>query len=265
MNSCLYECQIMHERIVPQRYGFTHKMFMFYLDLDEVESLAQKLRWFGLERFNLFGFYPQDHLKVEGKNLKESILEFLSNRGVDLSGGRIMLLTHLRTFGYIFNPVSFYFCFDQAGNPSCVVAEVGNTYREMKPYFIGSECWQENSFKLRTTKYFYISPFIDLDAQVDFNLKIPAEKLHLRIDDYDSAASNAQRLLVTALHGTAQPLSDKALLLYSRRFPLITLKVITLIHWHAFRLWLKGIGWLKKSDNSELQQGIYNGKSDSSN
>lgn len=263
MNSCLYECQIMHERIVPQRYGFTHNIFMFYVDLDEVETLAKRLRWFGSERFNLFSFYEQDHLKFAGKNLKQSILEFLSMRGIDLDGGRIMLLTHLRTLGHVFNPVSFYFCFDRDGNPKCVVAEVGNTFGEIKPYFLGADCWQENSFKLRTTKYFYISPFIDLDAQVDFNLKIPAQKLHLRIDDYESAATNAPRLLVTALHGTAEPLTDRALLIYSLRFPLITLKVIALIHWHAFRLWLKGIGWLKKSDNPELQQGIYNGKSDS--
>ena len=145
MNSHLYECQIMHERIVPKRYGFTHNIFMFYVDLDEVESLAKRLRWFGSERFNLFSFYEQDHLKFAGKNLKQSILEFLSKRGVELEGGRIMLLTHLRTLGHVFNPVSFYFCFDRAGNPKCVVAEVGNTFGEIKPYFLGADCWQENS------------------------------------------------------------------------------------------------------------------------
>ena len=126
MNSSLYECEVMHHRLEPERYRFVHRMFMFYLDLDEVEALGKRLRWLSCGRFNLYSFRDGDHLQYGGMSLKESLLEYLRVRNISLEGGKIMLMTSLRTFGYVFNPVSFYFCFNAAGQPICAIAEPTN-------------------------------------------------------------------------------------------------------------------------------------------
>jgi hypothetical protein len=257
MNSRLYECSVMHHRLEPARHRFRHKIFMFYLDLDEIEVLSARLRGFSHGRFNLYSFRDGDHLRCGGTRLKESILAYLRARGVSLEGGKIMLLTSLRCFGYVFNPVSFYFCFDGTGRPVCVIAEVNNTFGEMKLYFIGPECFQEEAFRLRTGKYFYISPFTNLDISVDFNLPVPGERVALRIDDYQ----DGRRILLTSLTGRSLALTDRNLLRCALRYPFVTLQVIALIHWHGLRLLLKRIPYHKKKTNSELQRGILNGKS----
>jgi len=256
MNSSLYECAVMHQRLEPERYRFMHRIFMFYLDLDEIETLTQRLRWLSHGGFNLFSFRDGDHLQCGGKRLKESILEYLRARQVSLEGGKIMLMTSLRSFGYVFNPVSFYFCFDAAGRPVCAIAEVNNTFGEMKPYFIGPACFREEAFRLRTGKYFYISPFTDLDIRVDFNLRVPGDRLSLRIDDYQ----DERRILLTSLTGRRRELTDRNLLRCALRYPFVTLQVIALIYWHALRLFLKRIPYHKKNANPENQRGIFDGK-----
>ncbi|MBL8190127.1 MAG: DUF1365 domain-containing protein [Acidobacteria bacterium] len=265
MNSCLYECQIMHQRFLPQRYGFVHRLFMFYLDLDELEQQSERLRWFSLERWNLFSFRAADHLQIDRQTTKASLLQWLAERGVRLAAdARVMLLTHMRVLGYVFNPVSFYFCFDTAGQPLCAVAEVNNTFGETKLYLLDPGTWRENAFQARQSKHFYISPFLELDVFVDFDLRVPTQSLRLRIDDYDGGATTAQRILATCLTGTAQALTDGELLRAAFRFPLVTMQVIALIHWHALRLWWKGMPWHAKAANPELQKGILHGKSRSS-
>ncbi|MFN0123478.1 MAG: DUF1365 domain-containing protein [Blastocatellia bacterium] len=259
MNSRLYECQVMHQRLAPQRYGFVHRVFMFYLDLDELDMLSRRLRWFSRGRFNLYSFRDGDHLHNGARDVKQSLLPWLAERGVETKGLRLMLLTHVRMLGYVFNPVSFYFCFDAADCPVCVVAEVSNTFGEMKPYFLGADCWRENAFRLRTDKHFYISPFIDLTAQVDFNLEIPDAELRLRLDDYVAGEEGARRLLATSLTGKSLPLTDGMLMRQALCYPLLTLRVIALIHWHALVLWVRGAAWLRKADHPELQTGHYRG------
>jgi uncharacterized protein len=255
MNSSLYNCAVMHHRLAPARHRFVHLMFMFYLDLDEIARLDAGLRWLSAGRFNLFSFRESDHMQCAGMGLKESILAYLRTQGVSIEGGRIMLLTHLRTLGHVFNPVSFYFCFDAAGRPVCAIAEVHNTFGETKPYFLGPDCLREGTFQLRTGKYFYISPFSALDVQVDFNLRTPGERLALRVDDYDAGA----RTLLTALTGRRQELTDRNLLRNALRYPFVTVQVIALIHWHALRLFLKGIPYHKKDANPEDQRGRFDG------
>jgi DUF1365 family protein len=246
----------MHHRLRPRQYRFVHRIFMFYLDLDEIEALDRTLRWLSRDRFNLFSFRDGDHLQRAGGGLKESLLEYLQAHQVSLEGGRIMLLTSLRCFGYVFNPVSFYFCFDAAGRPVCTIAEVNNTFGETKLYFIGPDCFRGEVFHQRTEKYFYISPFTDLDIRVEFNLRVPGERLNLRIDDYQEE----RRILLTSLSGRRHALTDRNLLRCALRYPFVTLQVIALIHWHALRLFLKRIPYHKKNANPDLQRGLFNGK-----
>jgi hypothetical protein len=124
----------------------------------------------------------------------------------------------------------------------------------MKPYFLGADTMQNGQFKLNTTKYFYVSPFIDMDTNFDFDLRIPNEKLQLKIDDYDKGG---KRFFISTLSGNRRPLKDSTLLLYFFSFPLITLKVIGLIHWQALKLWLKKLPYHKKGADLELQKEVY--------
>jgi hypothetical protein len=232
---------------------------MFYLDLDEIDNLTKRLWFLSRNRFNLFGFKDSDHLElpldnpVKGFTVKQNISRYLLENGVTIGNGKIKLITHLRTFGHIFNPVSFYFCYDEVGEPLCSVVEVCNTYREMKLYFIPKENLVDGKFHLNTTKYFYVSPFIELDTNFDFNLHLPADKLNVRIDDF---SKDGNRFFISTLTGVRKVLNNWNLMKYAVRFPFITLQVIYLIHWQALKLWLKKIPYHKKGENMHLQQQV---------
>ena len=163
-NSSLYECTVMHHRLEPLKHRFVYKIFMFSLDLDELDSLHSKLWLFSRNSMNIFSFGDSDHLQYGKTTTKENIIEYLRQNEIDLYGGKIYLITNLRTFGYVFNPVSFYFCYDAGGNAVCAVSEVGNTFGEMKPYLLDRTDKNETGFRKRMDKLFYVSPFINLDT-----------------------------------------------------------------------------------------------------
>jgi DUF1365 family protein len=249
----------MHNRLEPKKNRFHYSVFMFWLDLDEIDTVCKKQWLISRNKFNFFSFRDKDHLQfpkeapVTSKNVKAHIVDYLKANKIDIGNGKIMLLTNLCTLGYQFNPVSFYYCFDEAGEPLCAVVEVCNTFREMKPYFIGKEQLKGNKFHLNTTKYFYVSPFIDMDTNFDFNLHIPGEKLNIRIDDY----KDEKRFFISTLTGERKALTDARLLWFLLRFPFITLKIISLIHWQALILWIKKIPYYKKEENKDLQREVY--------
>ena len=103
MNSCLYECDIMHYRLEPKKHKFTHRIFMFYFDLDEIDGLTKKITFLSHNRFNIYNFCDSDHISFKGESIKDNVLDYLKTKGVDLPSGKIMLLTNVRTFGYKFN------------------------------------------------------------------------------------------------------------------------------------------------------------------
>lgn len=257
MNSCLYSASVMHHRLHPKKHFFNYRVFMFYLDLDEFEILTKKFPLISRNKFNFFSFRDREHIEIENldkplENVKENIVYFLKQNGFNYSHQKIMLLTNLNTFGYNFNPVSFYFVLDENNISECAVAEVSNTFREMKLYFLGKETFKDGMFKLSTPKYFYVSPFIDHDAQFEFSLQTPGEKLNLRIDD----SKNNQRFFISTVTGAKKNLTNLQLILYAIRFPLIPLRIMFLIHWNALILWMKKINFHKKFDYQELQKDV---------
>ncbi|MCA9394358.1 MAG: DUF1365 domain-containing protein [Candidatus Omnitrophica bacterium] len=253
LNSCLYELDVMHCRVAPKRHRFTHRIYMFYLDLDELDTLSQKLPLFNRNRRALFEFRDSDHICFGHTGVKENVLAYARGKGVNEPIARVMLMTNVRTAGYVFNPVSFYFCFDPDHRPVCAVAQVGNTFGELKPFFLGLETLHKDTFRSVQKKYYYISPFIDLDVPMDFRLKVPGERLFIRIDDL----KKERKFLYTTMTGKRRSLTNTELLRVGFTIPLVTLKVIFLIHWHAAVLhFIKKIPHHKKRENPELQREV---------
>ena len=251
-NSSIYECTVMHSRNKITVNKFYYKYFMFYLDLDELDRLSENLSLFSRNRFNIFNFRDKDHIVFEKPDVRKNIMKYLKTNGVN-EVGTIKLLTNVATFGYNFNPVSFYFCFDKENNPLCVVPEVGNTFKELKPFFLDADNYSDGKFSARMQKNFYVSPFISHDVFFDFQLSVPDENLNIKIDDY----RGDEKIFITHLAGNRKPLTDKNLLKYALKYPFVTLKVIGAIHWQAVKLIYKRVPYFRKNEFLELQKGAF--------
>ncbi len=250
-SSHIYECTVMHQRLRPKRHGFSYSVFYLWLDLDDIDALDSDLALFSRNRFNLFSFYDRDHLGGEHENVKVGLLKVLASHGIDTTRiATIKMLAFPRVLGYIFNPVTFFYALSADGSPFCALAQVTNTYREQKFYSMKEP--GADGFTLVTPKLFYVSPFSALDLKFDFHLRLPGENLHITVDDVDAEG----KMLVTSLTGTRRALNDAALLACAVKYPLLTLQVILLIHWHALLLWIKRVPWFSKSANRELQQDV---------
>lgn len=255
MQTSLYRASVMHHRLEPKKHRFHYKIFMFYLDLDTIEKDFKQIPIISYNRFNLFSFYDRDHVQQDihkPQTIRTALIHWLKKQDIQQEPKKIFLLTHLRFLGYVFNPVSFFYCYDDQDKPLYVVVEVRNTYHEMKLYLLDHSCFDGEQFHKRQTKFFYVSPFIAHDAEFDFQLYIPSETLNIRIDDYE----HGRRFFLSTLTGKRRNLSTIQLLGFALRFPFMTLQVISLIHWNAFRLWLKKIHFYRKAEHPDLQRDV---------
>jgi DUF1365 family protein len=227
---------------------------MWHIDLDGIGELCRALPLLSHNRPNIYSFRDDDHLYLGQPTLRANVEAYLRRQGVTEHPARITLLTNLRTFGYVFNPVSFYFCHDAQGEPLAVLVEVHNTFGELKPFLLTREDLKGHRFEARHPKLFYISPFSELDEQLEIQVDFPGDRLKLHVNTYLKGA--ASPFFRSGLAGERVPLTTRSLLGYSLRFPFVTLKVITLIHWHALKLYLKKVPFHRKKDNPQLQTGI---------
>jgi len=260
---------VAHHRFSPQVHGFAYRIFLFAVDLDELPLLHRKFSLFSLNHRNLYSFRDADFLPTGSPvhngdevgqamrdktlGLKARVVAYVARQGVDLEGGRVVLVTLPRILGYLFNPVSFYFCYDRSGEPVAALAEVTNTFREMKPYFLGPEAREGLAFHRLAPKHFYVSPFSDVDVAFDFQLKVPGDGLSVQIDDY----SDGRRTLTSTLQGSRRELTGRRLAWFALKYPLLSLRIIALIHAHAAVLWLKRVPSYAKAARPGHQRNLY--------
>ena len=236
-SSGLYVGEVMHRRVKPRDHAFRYRMFMILFDLDELRRLGAGLRLFAHNRRNLLSFYDRDHLDGSARPLREQVEQLLATAGHPSDGGPIRLLCMPRLFGYVFNPLSIFFCHRRDGGLASVLYEVNNTFGQRHVYLIPVIGDSDGWIRQECAKCFYVSPFMDMGLTYDFRIAVPGPVMNIGVD-----ARDAQGLLIaTGFTGRRVELSDATLLRAFLTHPLMTMKVVAGIHWEALRIGLKGI------------------------
>lgn len=246
VTSAIYTGWVSHHRVSGPAHGFRYPLYMLLLDLDELPALARERRLFGLRRRPVT-FAAGDYLGGGAAPLRDRLRAFVESCGGVWPGGPVRLLTHARVFGYVFNPVSFFYCHDPAGALALVVADVTNTFGERHAYLLDRRCaigdddaagdvQSRDAGRWRVKKVFHVSPFKSLEGTYTFTLTPPDTAVDARI----ALTVGEETRFAARLALRRQPLSDAGLARVLAGYPLMTLQVITAIHWEALRLWWKG-------------------------
>ncbi len=231
----LYHGVVAHRRLRPVGHGFSYRVFSMLFDIDRIDEIAAESRRLSRNRFNLFSFHDADHAFEEGKTISESVRALLRSHGYS-GAGRIDLLCYPRILGYVFNPLSVFYCRDGRGDLEAVIYEVRNTFGGRHSYLMPVDRGA-TIIRQSADKVFHVSPFMDMNHSYAFRLTPPGETLSVFIHqtDPDGPIFNA------SFAGRAEPATEAALRRAFFRYPLMTLKVVAAIHFEAVRLLLKGL------------------------
>ena len=242
--SRIYFGRVMHKRLRPFRHRFDYRVYAFLFDLDELERLDRDLPLFSHNRANVFSLRDRDHGPRDGSALKPWAERLCAEAGLDLAGGRISLLCLPRLFGYVFNPLSLWFCHDSRGELRAVIYEVRNTFGEQHSYVIplAAPASGGEAFDQACEKGFYVSPFIPMAASYRFRLRSPGTRLAVLIRQ---AVTEGEILLATWT-GRGARLGPAALFRALLLYPLLTFKITAAIHWQALWLWVKGARYYRR-------------------
>lgn len=238
MKSCIYEGQVSHTRTSPVTHRFSYRLFMMYLDLDELPALFRN-RWFWSDsRTALARFRRSDHLGPSEMPLAEAVRQRVEAEFGVRPAGPIRLLTNLSYFGYCFNPVSFYYCFKEDGETvEYIVAEVNNTpWGERDTYVM--DCSGKDaasSWRFQPRKKMHVSPFMPMDLEYSWVLSLPADSLSV----FMANSRDGQRIFDATLKLNRSAITGRSLASVLLRFPFMTAKTVVAIYWEALRLWIK--------------------------
>ena len=241
INSYIYNGTVIHKRFKPQEHYFKYKVFSLLIDLTELEELDKKISFFSLNRFNIISFYEIDHGARDGSSLADWVKQNLKANNIITENIKIKLLCYPRILGYVFNPLSIFFVYDKDERLISILYEVKNTFGEQHTYVfrVGNE---KKLIQNNCSKKFHVSPFIEMDCNYFFRVLNPAEKLSVIIDQYDKEG----KILFASQDGFRSDLTSINLMNSYLKHPLMTFKIISAIHFEAFKLWVKGIKLVKK-------------------
>jgi len=239
----LYVGTVRHRRFAPRPHQFEYSLFMAWLDVDRLREAMDVSRLTSYNRWNWAAFDERDHLGDPVRPLRDRVRDSAHAAGHVLPDGPIYLLTHLRYAGYVFNPISLFYCYDSQGDLQLVLAEVSNTYGGRRNYWLQPRDQTARRFHAVTSKTMYVSPFMEYDVDYEFLLSPPGQTLvaHMNVARSGADGSASSRVLDATLSLDHKPLTARAVRTALCRFPWMTAKVIAAIHWQALRLRLKGL------------------------
>jgi DUF1365 family protein len=235
--SAIYRGTVAHRRLRPRQHALKYRAFWMLFDLDELPALDKSLKRFSHNRFNLFSFHDRDHGDSSGTPLRGWVEGHLRGAGIAADGGPIRLLCMPRILGYVFNPISVYFCHLRDGTLNAILYEVNNTFGQRHSYLIPVVRDGKRMIVQTCPKRLYVSPFNDMEMSYEFKVIPPAATIGVGIDAMDWRGL----MITTALSGKRYDFSDPEMVSAFLSHPLLTLKVIVAIHWEALQLWLKGM------------------------
>ena len=228
MRSAIYTGTLMHARRSPARHVFRYPVSYWLFDLDELWELERRLRLFSVNRRNVVSLRDADHFDGSAP-LKHAVLELVADPSVE----RVLMLTQPRVLGYVFNPVSFYWCYRGDGSLACMVSELSNTFGERLP-----EVLRGPELRYEQRKRLHVSPFFGLDQTYEYAFSQPGDDVWARIHVRDADGAHP---LTAVLHGRRRELSNRSLGTLLLRYPVQPVQVTALIHFEALRLWLKRV------------------------
>jgi hypothetical protein len=236
--AALYVGEVMHARLTPIGHRFSYRVMSLLIDLDRLDAADRQSALFGVNRAALYSFHEADHGARDGSSLRNYAHRRAAEHGIDLTGGRVLLLCYPRLLGFTFNPLSVYFCHRAGGELALVIYEVRNTFGGIHAYVLPVQPGELSEAGLRQEqeKLFDVSPFITMATRYHFRVSPPRQSVKVRILETDHEGP----LLAATFAGRRRSLTNAALLRAFVALPLVTFKIVAAIHWEALRLWLKG-------------------------
>ena len=235
----LYSGPVMHARMKPVSHRFTYNVYSLLIDVERLDEAKRLSPVFSISRWNLLSFSPKDHGPRDGSSLRTHVDALLAKAGMQIEGGRVLLLCYPRVLGFVFNPLSIYYCYDAQERLAALVYEVRNTFGQSHSYvapIAPSEAVAQGVRQDRD-KLFYVSPFLDMTMRYHFRLHPPGETLRVRILETDAEGP----ILAATFAGARSELTTRTALKAFFAMPLLTFKIVGAIHYEALRLWLKGL------------------------
>ena len=242
INSNIYNGTVIHKRFKPKKHFFKYSVFSLLIDLSELDYLDKQVRFFSYNKINLISFYDKDHGNRDGTSIIDWVKKNLNQNSISSENIKVKLLCYPRILGYVFNPLSVFYVYNNQDKLIAVLYEVKNTFGEQHTYIFkinnNNKLLQHNCLKK-----FHVSPFIEMDCKYFFRTLTPDKKMSVVIDQYDN---NDDKLLYASQDGYMADLKSSELLKSYIKHPLMTFKIIIAIHFEAFKLWSKGIKFIKK-------------------
>ena len=240
-NSYIYSGNVVHKRFKPKTHFFKYKVFSLLIDLSELELLDKNLKIFSYNKFNIVSFYDRDHGARDDSSIKEWVIDNLKKNNIDNENIQIKLLCYPRIFGYVFNPLSVFYIYDNNSNLISVMYEVKNTFGEQHTYIFKTDI-DQNLIQHKCKKKFHVSPFIEIDCIYFFRLLKPGRKISVIIDQNDKEG----KILYASQDGVRSEMTNANFIKSYLKHPLMTFKIILAIHFEAFKLWTKGIKFIQR-------------------